>query len=159
MKQPLKYVNQKQNIMKTLIKHIAFISILSVTFFSCSKDDDDSFQEEVGIQELLIGKWTYSEVDGGPLEYCPSQSYYQFIDNENALFHDLSLTSFSDPEECISLLGEEVLTYTLEENNQIITFSSTFGSYSKKIVSISQNRLILDFVPEADSRPLTLIKE
>lgn len=144
--------------MKTSIKHIVLILMLSMSLFNCSKDDDDTIQQMASVQDLLIGKWFFSESDGEPVSYCTSQSFYQFLDASNMVILDQSIASSSDPEECTSLFGEEELNYTLENDNKTLTFSSDFGTYSRTIVSISDRHLLLNFGSEIEPRLVTMTK-
>jgi len=144
--------------MKTFMKHITLITILSLSFFNCSNDDDNTSQEEIIVQELIIGKWFYSDINEVPVGNCSAQSYYHFLDAENVIFYDLSASLF-DPEDCFTFLGEQEMTYVLEDNDQIVTFNSTIGSYSRQIISISESNLVLDFIGEEAPHYLNLVKE
>jgi hypothetical protein len=148
--------------MKTLMKQFVLISILSISLSSCSKDDDD-FQKEASVQELLIGKWHFNILSTGEATECEAHTFYHFIDSETATFKLVQddtgiLPAGAEVIGDCAFSTEETTTYTLV-NNQDIKIVNEYGIATLKIVSINTTTLIITRDALTSVETLVLIKE
>ena len=139
------------DVSKSILKKIVLVTILSLSIFNCSKDDDDDdddFQmSEPTTQELLIGKWHVDILSTGEATDCQAQTFYHFLDSENATYQLVQddtgiLPTGAEVIGDCAFSPEETTTYTLV-NNQDINIVNEYGITTLKIVSINDTTLVI----------------
>lgn len=134
--------------MKTL-KLITLGLFLSLSFFSCSNDDDNERDSTPTTQELLAHKWYFSKqlsVGSGDLfiaNICDKNTYYEFLITGE--FYAEFFQTESDAS-CVSG-GINSATYEIGEFEGEDAFTITFEDGSTErtlIISISETELVIE---------------
>ena len=118
--------------MKTTIKSVLVLALSIVTFLSCSSKDDDSSNS---IRTELVGTWTgfLNDSDDGSIYIIATYN----SDGTGNLESDLETqrfnweaTSNTVTLSFIDLEDIAILTYTLTDNNNTVTFTDEEGDVS-----------------------------
>jgi len=136
-------------LLKTNYKYIVLITILSVSLFSCCKDDDNIQNDERTTQELLIGKWHYDVLPTGDATACEAETFYQFLDSESVRYQSVrDYTGFLYVPGQGEVIGDcfynnqTLASYTIIDDQEIIIDNSS-RIHTLNIVSINTTTLVI----------------
>lgn len=91
--------------------------------------------------DFLIGKWFFDSVEGrDSITTCEKKSYIEFFDDRTAVsvLYDLNLDG-----NCVAIVGGEYTIELLSESSIEFTVIEDGDSFVTKIISFSENELVL----------------